>query len=138
MKLNEFVEETIREIILGVQGAQSFAREHNAKVNPGPGITFSGKDYVIFDKNGNPGQVIEFDITVTTNDSTEGNIGGGIFVAGFTFGAKGKADSSSGGVNHLKFSLPVFLPYQDVPAKKTSQHESHAETDILHQLSKFT
>jgi len=101
MKLQEFVSETLKEIIAGVKEAKSFAASQGAMVNPP------------IDRGGRPANLIkdvEFDVAVISTEGTETKKGAGIFVAGIGVGAKGKVDMSNSTVSRIKFSVPVILP----------------------------
>ena len=99
MRLQEFVSETLREIITGVREAQEYAKDNNVTINAGPGI-------------GAPIKEVEFDVAVTSTEGSEAHAGTGIFVAGLGLGAKGKLDSSNSSVTRIKFSVPVCFPRQ--------------------------
>ncbi len=99
MKLQEFVNETLREIITGVKEAQEYAKDNNATVNASPAI-------------GTPIKEVEFDVAVTSTEGSEAQAGTGIFVAGLGLGAKGKLDTSNSSVTRIKFSIPVCFPRQ--------------------------
>jgi len=121
MKLQEFVKETLREVIAGVKKAQTYAADNGAEVNPAAATKQPGKRRV----PGSAGgfvvvQEIEFDVAVTSTDTTEGQAGVGIFVAGLGIGAKGKSGASNSRVSRIRFSVPIVLPVQNPP--KTVAH----------------
>ncbi len=108
MKLQEFVNETLREIIAGVNEAQDYAKDNNATINVGPVM-------------GTPINEVEFDVAVTATEGSEAHGGVGVFVAGLGLGAKGKRDASNGSVSRVKFSIPVCLPRQGQKRKPTER-----------------
>jgi hypothetical protein len=114
MKLQEFVNETLREIIAGVKEAQAYATGNGAIVNPGQSAGGDGKLYSR-ERTGNllPITDIDFDVAVTSTDTTEQQAGAGIFVAGFGIGTKGKSDASNSCVSRIRFPVRIVLPVQD-------------------------
>lgn len=98
MKLQEFVSETLKEIIGGVKDAQEYARNNKAKVNAPMAGTLPDT------------QKVDFDVAVTSTDTSKTQAGAGIFVAALGIGAKGKSDSSNSCVSRIKFSIPVYFP----------------------------
>jgi hypothetical protein len=121
MKLQEFVNETLREIISGVKEAQMFAKDNGAVVNPQEsGARKDKKSYTDVPLSNGPKdardwrqvpiQDIDFDVAVTSTDASETQAGAGIFVAAFGFGVKDKSDTSNSCVSRIKFSVPIALP----------------------------
>ncbi|MFA5838077.1 MAG: hypothetical protein WC837_14125 [Bellilinea sp.] len=104
MELKEFIAETLIQIIDGVSTAQIHAQNNSSMVAPSGKI--NGFEFY-WDK-----YLVEFDVAITTTDSTEGKVGTGIFVAGFTFGGQAKGEISNQTFSHIKFSIPIFLPPQ--------------------------
>jgi hypothetical protein len=118
MQLKEFVSQTLKEIIDGVQEAQKYASSVGAKVNPiariPEGMKEKMKTHYWSDERGS-GTVeqIEFDVAVTSVDTTETQAGVGVFVAAFGLGAKNVSDSSNSLVSRIKFSVPIAHPLQE-------------------------
>jgi hypothetical protein len=114
MLLSEFVSSSITQIIDGVLEAQKHALEKGAKINPfGLSIdnptTKIQQDYSRVEF----GQVIEFDVAVTTTEGNQTQGGAGISIASIArIGMDAKTDSSNTHVSRLKFSIPIFLPQQ--------------------------
>ncbi|MBP7052952.1 MAG: hypothetical protein KBE65_18255 [Phycisphaerae bacterium] len=100
MKLQEFVNESLREIIAGVKEAQEYAKDNNATVNASPPTLRP------------PIKEVEFDVAVTSIEGSQAQAGAGIFVAGLGLGAKGKMDTSNSSATRIRFSVPVCLPHQ--------------------------
>jgi len=113
MKLQEFVNETLKEIIAGVKEAQEYAQSEGASVSPhilarGDNATI----HYVLKKDGTHVEQIEFDVAVTSTEGSATEAGAGIFVAAIGLGAKGKSDSSSSSISRIKFSIPLALPIQ--------------------------
>lgn len=97
MKLDEFVRETLRSVVVGVKEAQNQAADVGAKVNPYRGSAESV-------------QLIEFDVELTTSEgtATEGRLG--VFVGPIGAGTRGQSDAATHSVGRIRFSVPVQLP----------------------------
>jgi hypothetical protein len=119
MKLEEFIEESLKQIICGVKKAQDATRladkhpQEAALVNPGD-IMYSadsapkgkyfatvGRDIVHF---------VDFDVAVTTDYKDEAK--GGIGLKVFGIGIEGGGAIVEGGatVSRIKFQVPIILP----------------------------
>ena len=120
MELNEFVAETLTQIIDGVRQAQeklSTSEEppqQRGSINP-PLSTSQGvlqeKGYRI-SSHGTVVQNVDFDVAVTASEGVEAQAGAGILVAAIGLGAKGGTSSESVAVNRIKFQVQVSLPRQ--------------------------
>ena len=111
MNLQEFITETINQIIDGVAKSQIHAKESEAYVNV-PISERSNKSLFIDNESVPEAQIIEFDIGITTTDTKDLKGGMGIFVASFGVGYQGEKGSSGTEVSRIKFSIPVVLPCQ--------------------------
>lgn len=107
MELKQFISETLIQIIEGVADVQELARRKGALVSPDVNSPDSGSILI------NPrGQLIEFDVAITTSENIEGIVKAGVFVGGFGLGSQGKGESQSQTLSHIKFSIPLYLPPQ--------------------------
>lgn len=95
MDLKTFVSESLNQIIQGIEEAQSSNKR--SQVNPSAVAAYQQK---VID--------IAFDVAVTVEKVTEAK--GGITV--FSVGASGESKTSDSTTHHLKFSVPVRLPFQ--------------------------
>lgn len=116
IKLEDFIAQSLIQIINGVKTAQGHAKENGAEINSGYMIinqtngllhrksSLSSSSEVI--------QSIEFDIAVTA--STEGNIkgGAGIFVSAAGIGYNAQKTTGNTALSRIKFSVPIVLPTQ--------------------------
>ena len=118
MKLQEFVAETLAQIVSGVSDAQRGIGEanpdepHGGRINPPLSTsaeTLEAKGYRV-DVYGLPVQNVEFDVAVTVNEEAEAKGGAGLMVAGIGLGAKAKVESRDTTVHHIKFAVPLTLP----------------------------
>lgn len=113
VSLQDFVSETLKQVIGGVVVAQDYAKDKGAYVNPYLMPSGDGKiSRLRHSETGTfPGSV-DFDVAVTTVKGTETQGGIGIFVGPVALGSKGQSESSSSSVSRIKFSVPVAFPPQ--------------------------
>lgn len=110
MKLQDFVSETLKQIINGVKEAQGQAKKAGATISPDSHLSYDNKKYLFY--AGRLVEHVEFDVAVTTSEAKETKGGLGIFVVGIGVGTGGKSDASTISVSRIKFSAPVVLPTQ--------------------------
>ena len=116
LKLEDFVSETLKQIINGVKSAQDHAKECGGEVNP-KGLAFYLRDgqqtAVIYDsESGRPIEKIDFDVAVSASSGEATKGGVGVFVFGVGAGVKGSSDSKTESMNRISFSVPVSFPVQ--------------------------
>jgi len=113
MKLEDFISESITQIINGVEKAQKIAETKGAKVHPNTLLFNSSSGNSFIDEiTDRPAQNIDFDISITTKEEegTSGKLG--VFVSVFKAGLEGKEGIENLTSNRIKFSVPIVLPYQ--------------------------
>ena len=108
LKLQEFVSDTITQIINGVKASQEKISDSGGVVNP----TSSSLKSDYYEAGGTLTRVenIEFDVAVTVSEESEGKAGAGIFVAGFGLGAQEINSELSSSLSRIKFKVPVVFP----------------------------
>jgi len=111
MELKDFVSETLKHVMEGVKMAQEKATELGGTVNP-QGFINSGMPTRL--QGDLVAHVINFDIVVSTYDTDKAKGGVGIFVGEIGVGVRGEAESQSTAVNRIQFSVPVYLPTQQL------------------------
>lgn len=99
MKLEEFVAETIRQVVAGVKLAQESVRGNDGIVNPAAGSSPSGGR-----------QMITFDVALSTTEDREAKGGIGVFVGAFGLGTAGRSEASTASISRIQFTVPVELP----------------------------
>jgi hypothetical protein len=115
INLQEFVTESLVQIVEGVKTAQVRVSETGAKINP-DNYYFDGTRYRFhpsgYSENEEFGQLVDFDVAVTAVD--KGDLKGGIGVVGgvINLGYKAEKGLETSSVSRIKFSVPVFLPQQ--------------------------
>jgi len=115
MELKEFISETLIQVIDGVKIAQQYSKDNGALIAP------NGDSYLV-DSLGKTIKVsfnydvqnVEFDVAITTSESSGGKGGAGVFVAGISLGAQVKTETVDQTLSHLKFTVPVCLPAQPI------------------------
>jgi hypothetical protein len=113
MKLEDFVSETLRQIISGVKQAQAFAKDQGGQVVP-PNMVFRTSEGVqLFDsRDGTPIEQIQFDVAVTTTEGTSTKGGIGVFVGPLGLGSAGQSNASNQSLSRISFSVPIIFPKQ--------------------------
>jgi len=109
MKLEDFVSETLSQLIKGVKKAQDSAGKHGAVINPRSVST--GSQEAVLDSSTNALiEKVEFEVALTRTEEEQAKGGIGVFFADIGIGAKGQLDTSKASLNRIRFSIPVVLP----------------------------
>lgn len=111
MKLKDFVAETLKEIVDGVVEAQEHYKEKGGSVNSSRLAYRTSHGTQLWDEStGQPAQMVDFDVAVTTTEGSETKGGIGVFVGSVGLGSQGKSDASNSSCSRIKFSVSVLLP----------------------------
>lgn len=114
MKLEDFVAETIIQIINGINKTHDNAKKNGATVNPRleaiKDILPNGQRII---EPRPPIHSIEFDVAVTTMEEKGAKGGFGVFVGPMGIGSQGKSELINTSMSRIKFSVPVIFPTQD-------------------------
>ena len=118
MKLDEFVETSLIQIIEGVKKAQKTTKETDKTGteanNINPDIMYSadgapkGKYYATINRN--LVHFVDFDVAVTADTNTEVKGGAGLRVAGIGIDADIQGVNQNSVVSRIKFQVPIQLP----------------------------
>lgn len=112
MLLSEFVAESIKQIIDGVNEAKKYGNANGAKINPkGWGWNSTNVQAKYETETGAPIETIEFDVAVTTVEGTTTKGGIGVFVGAVGLGSQGQSSAQNTSMSRLKFSVPLVLPH---------------------------
>lgn len=113
--LEDFIAETLRQIVSGVSKAQQQAGEYGAEINPhmrsnttvnsALGIIFTGT-------NGVYAQLVQFDVALTVKEGTGTRGGIGVASGIVNLGSAGQSSNENTSVNHVKFTVPLALPHK--------------------------
>lgn len=105
MKLEDFISETLEQIISGVEKAQDETEKSLAIINPlGPGYKLSV-------------QTVEFDVALSEMKSKKAKGVIGVFFPPVGVGGQGQSDTSNISTNRIKFSVPLILPHKQEKPK---------------------
>jgi hypothetical protein len=111
--LQQFVRETLTEIILGVNAAQDQAEVEasGARINPtGMGVGAMPDGYLGNLSSGEAVFVVDFDLAVTVSGTGQGEGGAKVQVLGqFTAKLSGTKKSPRDSTNRIKFKVPIAL-----------------------------
>ena len=110
MKLEDFVAESLKQIIKGVASAQEYGSSVNANINPISARVHSSTEGQAYCSNTNvPLQHVAFDIAVSISEeqvSTDGdNVVGSIAVS-----ASNTTNLQNSSISRIKFEVPILLP----------------------------
>ncbi|MBY0500199.1 MAG: hypothetical protein K2P74_11425 [Nitrosomonas sp.] len=110
MNIDDFVSETLKQIIKGVAVAQEFGNTCNAKVNPITARFHSSTEgHAYCTETGVPLQNVEFDVAVTVSEekaaSEEGAVMGAISVS-----PANSSTTQNSSISRIKFQVLVLLP----------------------------
>ncbi|MCP5538977.1 MAG: hypothetical protein H7A53_07075 [Akkermansiaceae bacterium] len=110
MELQNFIEESLKQIVAAVATAGKAAKEHGASLNPrqkqwryGEGIYFDKSTGAVLSN-------VEFDIAVTASGGTKTKGGIGVAIASVVLGSQGESSKTTQNVSRIKFSIPVVFP----------------------------
>lgn len=111
MNVEEFVTETLKQIINGVLAAQEYGLDKGVRINPTSIETYDsdGKFSSSLPAPNEPRNV-QFDIAVTTTTATSKQAGAGLSVWGIGIGGQGEKGSSDQVVSRISFTIPVQIP----------------------------
>jgi hypothetical protein len=108
MKLSEFVEQTLTQILEGVEAAQKRAPDLGGSVNPIPSIAPPGQQAT--ESTRQRIHTVSFDVALTTTDVSGKGGGIGVAVGVFGVGGKAQASESSTSASRVQFEVPIALP----------------------------
>lgn len=112
MKLEQFVEESLKQIITGVLKAKEHGEQHGAHVNPvNASFNSSSQNVVYCTETGIPLQQVEFDVAVTVSESNASSADGQAEVGDITVSGQSiETNSTNSSASRIKFMVPVRLP----------------------------
>ena len=111
MELKEFVERALVEIVEGVAAAATVVATKGGAV-----ALREQDDRRCYDQK--LGQIVEFDIALTSADSSGTKGGIGVFLGGFTMGGTGEKRSDVSSLTRVKFTVPLLLPGKMMPQRQ--------------------
>lgn len=112
MKLDKYVEETLKQIITGISAAKKFGDQNGAKVNPASAtFNYQNSTNIYCLNTGVPIQQIDFDIVVSVSEGNSTTDSPEITVGSSTISGNAQAsETTNSSTNRIKFSIPILLP----------------------------
>ena len=132
MNLQEFIAESLLQIINGVKEAQTGSADTGAHINPAGLIMPQEKISAPYHPNEDTySSYIEFDVAITVTEGAERKGGIGVAAGIFAIGGQGKTETQSGTISRIKFSVPVMLPSgKNLRPRNRERLQEQAETDF--------
>ena len=134
MELQQFVRETLTEIVLGVNAAQDQAEVEasGARISPaGIGLSAMPDGYLGSLSEGWPVFVVDFDIAVTVSANGPGEAAAKVKVVGqFTSKVSGTKKAPRDSTNRIKFRVPIALR-PDTPSEVAPDANQPGEDDPI-------
>ncbi len=121
LNLEDFIAQSLVQIVNGVVESQKRIAELGGKINP-TGYVVQPSGQLNWDKSGygtqhEIGQVVEFDVAVVAGENKDIKGGMGVFVSGVTVGYQAGKSKENSSVSRVRFSVPLFLPQQETSGK---------------------
>ncbi len=111
MELKEFVTESIKQIVDGVNDAIPYAAENGSRINPKRQVFYTNNVGTRSDpKDGASIEAIEFDVAITITEGTQTKAGIGILTGLVGLGAQGQSEATNTSLTRLRFVVPLVLP----------------------------
>lgn len=124
MDLKDFVKETLVQISTGVQESIEAVRESGGFTNPAATGKVKSDNSSHFGSMGEGQNVflVDFDVAVTVDESSESSGGGKLKVAGvFSLGCEAGGVSKSSSSNRVSFKIPLALPVDPISREENLQ-----------------
>jgi len=119
IKLEDFVANSLIQIIKGVKRAQTEAEETGAVISPLMRTTTDNSSIGHAENlGGQPCYKITFDVAVTVNEESGTTGGIGVAAGIFHLGTKGEISDTFANTSRIQFSIPVVLPLQKAKLKE--------------------
>jgi hypothetical protein len=110
MHLDDFVAESLKQIIKGVAAAQEFGNAQNAKINPVTARFHSSTEGQAFcQETGVPLQHVEFDVAVTVSEE-QSSSNGNTTVGAISISPVSVNSTQNSSISRIKFNVPILLP----------------------------
>lgn len=110
MQLNEFISQTLNQIIDGVTSAQEYGKTKKANINPSSArMDSKASGYCYCSETGIPLQDVEFDVAVTVSESNITS-NGDKNIGAISVTSLNQASNQNSSVSRIKFKVPILLP----------------------------
>jgi hypothetical protein len=111
MNLDVFIKEALISIVTGIEESQKMAESKGAFINP-LGVEYRNNKDEGLSNEGHRTSTIEFDLSVTVQETSTTQGGVGVKTGIINIGVGGDSTNSNNFVNRIKFSVPVLFPFQ--------------------------
>src|SRR2546423_6050458 len=120
MTVKEFVEDTLVQIVEGVQAAQMRIAKSGAAINRyGMTMVSSQLDGRRYDpETREVEELVRFDIAVTVEGGTGTRGGVGVFLGPVALGSQGQSSNKDAQVSRVQFAVPIVYP-ETAPTEST-------------------
>lgn len=111
MNIQEFIKETIQQIVIGTSEANKEIKKYEALL-PNTNCALKQENFQYYEEYGKKRILTEvkFDIAVTVAQNEDSSIEGGIKVCGINFGSDGSNSNSNQTSSRVQFKLNLVLP----------------------------
>lgn len=111
MDLQEFVKQTLSQIVDGVTDARAQVSDKDGEINPRVNSSHEqlGKQGFLFSSEGIV-QIVKFDVALTVGEGKGTKGGIGVFAGAVNLGSSGESNSKNVSVSRVQFSVPLRLP----------------------------
>jgi hypothetical protein len=121
MKLQDFISDSLKQIISGIEDAQKFAAEHGAKINPKSQSTIENegnrKEMAYNLADGTYVHYIKFNVAVEASKEKQNNTEGkgklGVSIASLGIGHNRDTKSVNSEQSRIEFTIPICYPLQE-------------------------
>jgi hypothetical protein len=136
VELQQFVSETLNQILNGVSDAQHANNHRSIQINPvlthytnPTHPEYIGEKYklpadIIVSRDGNLVIMVDFDVAITVTEGTGTRGGIGVFVGAVGLGSQGQSTQTNASESRVKFRVPVTWPVRDAPRRDVELSET--------------
>jgi hypothetical protein len=115
MELNEFIAQTLQQIVDGVKKAQIAVVDTGAMVNPDikdprPTSNFIGISRARLE----PVFLVHFEVALSATEGKGSKGGIGVMAGALAIGSQGRSDSESAYASRITFDVPLVFPEQKI------------------------
>lgn len=110
MDIQQFIAGAITQIVAGVADARLAVEKYGASAGSDPVYGYVKSNKVMKDGEGRQVTLVDFDVALTSADSTGTKGGIGVFLGSVGVGSQGASHGESSRHSRIRFSVPVVLP----------------------------
>lgn len=110
MNLQEFVRDSIVQIVAGIADAREACVKYDVTIGSDGVYGYVGAAQIITDEHNRTVSHVEFDVALAKGDSRDTKGGIGVFLGSVGVGSQGASHGETSTHSRLKFSVPVVFP----------------------------